>query len=85
MQNRFLHINPILKQSQNYKKLFKQVSNWWMKYNLVVMGENMSEFIWYWTKGNTKVYTKNAKVAEKAMKEGKLVMGIRPRSSIVKY
>ncbi|UCB58086.1 MAG: hypothetical protein JSV67_05635 [Thermoplasmatales archaeon] len=45
----------------------------------------MSEFIWYWTKGNTKVYTKNTKVAEKAMKEGKLVMGIRPKPSIVKY
>lgn len=45
----------------------------------------MSEFIWYWTKGNTKVYTKNTDVAEKAMKDGMLVMGVRPKPSIIKY
>jgi len=56
-----------------------------MLHNLVVMGEIMSELIWYWTKGNTKVYTKNTAVAEKAMKEGMLVMGIRPKPNIVKY
>ena len=45
----------------------------------------MNEFIWYWTKGNSKVYTKKTEVAEKAMKEGMLVMGMRPKSSIVKF
>jgi hypothetical protein len=49
------------------------------------MGEKMSEFIWYWTKGNSKVYTRNTEVAEKAMREGKLVMGVRPRPNIIKY
>ena len=45
----------------------------------------MTEFIWYWSKGNTKIYTKNPDVAEKAMKEGNLVLGMRPKPSIVKY
>jgi len=45
----------------------------------------MSEFIWHWTKGNSKVYTKNTKVAEKAMKEGMLVMGTKVKPSIIKY
>ena len=45
----------------------------------------MSEYIWYWTKGNSKVYTKNTEVAEKAMKEGMLVMGIKEKPSIIKY
>ncbi len=37
----------------------------------------MSEFIWTWTKGNTKVFTMDVDSAEKAMKEGNLVMGVR--------
>ena len=45
----------------------------------------MSEYIWYWTKGNSKVYTKNTDVAEKAMKEGMLIMGKRVKPSIIKY
>jgi hypothetical protein len=45
----------------------------------------MSEYIWYWTKGNSKVYTKNTEVAEKAMKEGMLIMGKRVKPSIIKY
>ena len=45
----------------------------------------MSEFIWHSTKGNSKVYTKNTKVAEKAMKEGMLVMGTRVRPSIQRF
>jgi hypothetical protein len=48
------------------------------------MGEKMSEFIWYWTIGNNKVYTKNTDVAEKAMKEGKFIMGMKVKSSIIK-
>ena len=35
----------------------------------------MSDFIWHWTKGSSKIYTKNIEVAEKAMKEGILIMG----------
>jgi len=45
----------------------------------------MVEFVWYWNKGNTKVFTKNTDVAEKAMREGKLVMGMREKSNIIKY
>ena len=37
----------------------------------------MSEFIWTWTKGKTKVFTLDVNSAEKAMKEGNLVMGMR--------
>jgi hypothetical protein len=45
----------------------------------------MSEFIWYWTKGDIKVYTKNTEIADKAMKEGKLVMGMRVKPNILKF
>ena len=48
-------------------------------------GARMTEFIWYWTKGNSKVYTKNTEVAEKAMKEGKLVMGMKVKPNILKF
>ena len=36
----------------------------------------MSDFIWTWTKGNKKVFTMDTDSAEKAMKEGNLVMGM---------
>jgi len=45
----------------------------------------MSEYIWHWTNGNSKVYTKNTEVAEKAMKEGMLVMGKRVKPNIIRY
>ena len=45
----------------------------------------MTEFVWYWTKGNSKVYTRNTEVAEKAMKEGMLVMGAKAKPNIVRY
>lgn len=35
----------------------------------------MTEFIWYWTIGEKKIFTKNTEIAEKAMKDGMLVMG----------
>ncbi|MCD6468989.1 MAG: hypothetical protein J7L32_06765 [Thermoplasmata archaeon] len=44
----------------------------------------MSEFIWCWTKGSTKVYTRNVKIAEQAMKKGLLVMGIKAPSRVMK-
>jgi hypothetical protein len=37
----------------------------------------MSEFLWHWTKGNKKIYTTKVDDAERAMKEGFLVMGAR--------
>jgi hypothetical protein len=49
------------------------------------MVEKMSEFVWYWTKGNSKIYTKNTEVAEKAMRDGMLVMGMKIKPSILKY
>ena len=42
----------------------------------------MVDFIWTWTKGDTKVFTKDIYSAEKAMKEGNLVMGIKAKPSI---
>lgn len=45
----------------------------------------MSEFVWHWTNGNSKIYTRKTDVAEKAMKEGMLVMGIRAKPRIIKY
>lgn len=45
----------------------------------------MSEFIWTWRKGDTKVFTKNTDAAEQAMKEGNLVMGMRAKPSILKF
>ena len=45
----------------------------------------MSDFIWHWTKGSSKIYTKNTKVAEKAMREGILITGIKTKSNIIKY
>ena len=54
-------------------------------YLLVIPGEIMSEFIWYWNKGNKKIYTKNTDVAEKAMKEGNLIMGMKIKPKIIKY
>jgi hypothetical protein len=44
----------------------------------------MYEFIWHWTKGNKKIYTRRIDIAEKAMKEGFLVMGIKKKSHIFK-
>jgi len=35
----------------------------------------MAEFIWHWTKDNTKVYTTQVDLAEQAMKDGLFVMG----------
>jgi hypothetical protein len=49
------------------------------------MGESMSDFIWYWSKGNSKIYTKKTEVAEKAMKDGLLVMGMKLKPNVIKY
>ena len=45
----------------------------------------MSEFIWYWSKGNSKVYTKDTEKAERAMRQGMLVMGKKIQPNIIKY
>ena len=44
----------------------------------------MSEFVWHWTKGNNKVYTRKTDVAEKAMKDGALVIGVKTKPHILK-
>jgi len=49
-----------------------------------VWGEAVSEFIWCWTKGSIKIYTRDEKVAEQAMKKGLLVMGVRAPSRVIK-
>ena len=45
----------------------------------------MTEFIWHWNKGNSKIFTRRTDVAEEAMRDGKLVMGVRVKPSIIKY
>jgi len=45
----------------------------------------MAELIWHWTNGNKKIFTKKTDVAEKAMREGMLVMGIKAKPEIIKY
>jgi hypothetical protein len=37
---------------------------------------SMSEIIWHWTKGEKKIYTRRTDLAEKALKDGILVMGV---------
>jgi len=72
-------------QSQIYKKLFKgSVDRLLLKTGSCV-GRKMSEFVWYWTKGDKKIYTKKLHVAEKAMKEGTMIMGMRLKPNIIKY
>ncbi len=44
----------------------------------------MYEFIWHWTKGNKKIYTRKIEIAEKAMKDGYLVMGVKEKPRIFK-
>ena len=45
----------------------------------------MSEFVWYWTKGERKIYTRKTEIAEKALKDGLLVMGMRIKPNIQKF
>jgi hypothetical protein len=53
-------------------------------HNLVVMGEReMTDFVWWWSEGDIKIFTKNIEVAEKAMKGGMLVMGRKARPNPV--
>jgi hypothetical protein len=63
-------------QSSQIRKVFKADINLSSK----IAGERirfMSEFIWHWTKGNKKIYTRKEKIAENAMKDGLLVIGIK--------
>jgi len=45
----------------------------------------MTEYMWFWTRGNSKVFTKNTELAERAMKDGMLVMGRKIRPRILKF
>ena len=45
----------------------------------------MNEFIWHWTKGDSKIYTRKTDVAERAMREGMLVIGKKIKPYIIKY
>lgn len=48
-------------------------------------GREMTEFIWYWRKGNSKVFTRDTDVAERAMRDGKLVMGMKAKPRIQRF
>ena len=45
----------------------------------------MTEFIWHWKKGDSKIFTRNTEFAEKAMKEGLIVICKKIKPNIVKY
>ena len=45
----------------------------------------MEDFIWYWTKGDTKFFTRKSSDAEKAMRDGVLVMGKKCKPSIMRF
>ena len=45
----------------------------------------MTEFIWHWTKGNSKIYTKKMDIAEKAIKEGFFVIKKKVKPNIIRY
>ncbi len=45
----------------------------------------MTEFIWYWKKGNSKVFTRDTDVAERAMRSGNLVMGMKAKPKIQRF
>ncbi len=43
----------------------------------------MSDFIWHWkTNNNNKVFTRQVDIAEKAMKDGFFVMGVKAKPRI---
>ena len=48
-------------------------------------GEQMTEFIWYWKNGNSKVFTRDTDVAERAMRNGNLVMGMKAKPKIQRF
>ncbi len=45
----------------------------------------MTQIMWHWNNGNSKIYTKKRDIAEKAMKEGFLVIAKKIKSNIIKY
>ncbi|MBU0496412.1 MAG: hypothetical protein KKC68_09600 [Candidatus Thermoplasmatota archaeon] len=45
----------------------------------------MYEFVWHWNSGDKKIFTRKTEVAEKAMKDGFIVMGVRLKPSIMRY
>ena len=45
----------------------------------------MTEFMWYWTKGDMTFYTRKASEAEKVMKDGHLVLGKKLKPSIMRF
>ena len=50
-----------------------------MQAEIIKWGEAniMGEFVWHWVDGDKKIYTRREDIAEKALKEGKLVIGIK--------
>ena len=73
------------------KILKKLIRYLWEKYSTVCLSEpslgegKMKEYLWHWTKGNTRIYTRIESVANKAMDEGALVVGEKIRSRIIKF
>jgi len=73
--------NAIKVQSQIITKLF--IEPFYLQHlSCSVWGRDMTEFVWHWTKGNKKIYTRRSDLAEQAMKEGFLVMGMKRKPYI---
>jgi hypothetical protein len=45
----------------------------------------MTEFIWHWRNGNTRIYTRKMDIAEKAMKKGFSVIQKKVKTNIIKF
>jgi len=43
------------------------------------------DIIWQWTNGNRKIFTRDIKVAEQALKEGFFVIGKKTSTNIIRY
>jgi len=41
------------------------------------MGEDVTEFIWYWEKGNMRIYTRSREAVERAKEKGLSIFGKR--------
>ena len=62
----------------------KYLNDYLLSIPIINLGERikMSEIVWFWNKGNTKVFTRDIKVAEEALREGFLVIGKRVNNII---
>ncbi|MBN2603214.1 MAG: hypothetical protein JXA91_03670 [Candidatus Thermoplasmatota archaeon] len=50
------------------------------------MGEKeITDYIWHWTNGNSKIFTRRNDVAEEAIKNGFVVLVKKTKHNIIRY